>query len=98
MNKYLIVNADDFGASRGVNQGIIDCHARGIVTNTSLMVTGNAVDEAVSLSREHPHLSIFPTSRLMEDIPDYTLLLTIINLEFCEGDFIAAESLQEERG
>jgi predicted glycoside hydrolase/deacetylase ChbG (UPF0249 family) len=58
MTKHLIFNADDFGASAGVNRGIIECHTRGVVTSTSLMVTGRAVDEAVALSREYPTLSI----------------------------------------
>ena len=58
MPKYLIVNADDFGASTGVNRGIIDCHTRGVLTSTSMMVTGRAIDEAVRLSREHPKLAI----------------------------------------
>ncbi|MEI6150547.1 MAG: ChbG/HpnK family deacetylase [bacterium] len=58
MPKHLIFNADDFGASAGVNRGIIECHTRGVVTSTSLMVTGRAVDEAVALSREYPTLSI----------------------------------------
>jgi len=56
--KYLIINADDFGASTGVNRGILECHRRGVVTSTSLMVTGRAVAEAVALSRDHPDLSI----------------------------------------
>jgi predicted glycoside hydrolase/deacetylase ChbG (UPF0249 family) len=56
--RYLIVNADDFGASGGINRGIVECHVRGIVTSTSLMVTGRAVHEAVALSREYPRLSI----------------------------------------
>ena len=58
MGKYLIVNADDFGASTGINRGILDCHIRGIVTSTSLMVTGRAVHEAVAMSRDHPALAI----------------------------------------
>ncbi|MDQ3931797.1 MAG: ChbG/HpnK family deacetylase, partial [Actinomycetota bacterium] len=58
MEKYLIVNSDDFGASRGVNRGIIEAHTDGIVTSASLMVTGRAVNEAVSLSREYPALSV----------------------------------------
>jgi len=56
--RYLIVNADDFGASTGINRGIVECHTRGILTSTSFMVTGRAVDEAVQLSREHPRLAI----------------------------------------
>ena len=56
--RYLIVNADDFGASRGVNRAIIDCHQKGILTSTSLMVTGPALDDAVRLSRENPNLAI----------------------------------------
>jgi len=58
MPKSLIVNADDFGASAGVNRGIVECHVRGVLTSTSMMVTGAAVDEAVALSREHPRLAI----------------------------------------
>ena len=58
MHKFLIVNADDFGASAGVNRGIVECHTRGVVTSTSLMVAGRAVDEAVALSRAHPDLAV----------------------------------------
>jgi predicted glycoside hydrolase/deacetylase ChbG (UPF0249 family) len=58
MDKYLIVNADDFGASAGVNRGILECHTRGVVTSTSLMITGGAVAEAVSISRDHPALAV----------------------------------------
>jgi chitin disaccharide deacetylase len=56
--RVLIVNADDFGASDGINRGIIEAHVRGIVTSTSLMVTGTAAAEAARLSREHPALGI----------------------------------------
>jgi chitin disaccharide deacetylase len=56
--RRLIVNADDFGASSGTNRGIVECHARGVLTSTSMMVTGAAVDEAVELSRAHPRLAV----------------------------------------
>jgi chitin disaccharide deacetylase len=56
--RRLIVNADDFGASEGVNRGIVECHERGILTSTSLMVTGAAVEDAVELGRHHPELAI----------------------------------------
>ena len=58
MSRHLIINADDFGASTGINRGIIECHTRGVLTNTGLMVTGRAVDEAVRLSREHSRLAV----------------------------------------
>jgi chitin disaccharide deacetylase len=58
MAKYLIVNADDFGASTGVNRGILECHTGGIVTSTSLMVTGRAVREAVAVSHDRPALAV----------------------------------------
>jgi chitin disaccharide deacetylase len=56
--RRIIFNADDFGASTGVNRGIIECHRSGVLTSTSMMVTGAAVDEAVALSRENPDLAI----------------------------------------
>ncbi len=56
--RYLIVNADDFGASAGVNRGILQCHTRGIVTSASLMVYGRAVDDAVALARDLPALAV----------------------------------------
>lgn len=56
--KYLVVNADDFGMSRGISRGIIYAHAHGIVTSTSLMVAMPAASYAAKLSREYPRLSI----------------------------------------
>jgi predicted glycoside hydrolase/deacetylase ChbG (UPF0249 family) len=56
--RQLIVNADDFGETAGINRGIVQCHREGVVTSTSLMVTGRAVAEAVELSQENPRLSV----------------------------------------
>ncbi len=56
--RYLIVNADDFGASPGVNRGVALAHEHGIVTSASLMVHGQDVDAAAELARQHPALSI----------------------------------------
>jgi len=56
--RHVIFNADDFGASLGINRGIVDAHERGIVTSTSLMVTGRAAREAAAMSRDHPRLGI----------------------------------------
>ena len=56
--KYLIVNADDFGQSPGINRGIIEAHERGIVTSTSLMTRWGAAADAAMYAREHPKLSV----------------------------------------
>ncbi len=58
MTRYLIVNADDFGASSGVNRGILECHVRGIVTSASLMVDRPGAAEAAAISRDHPSLGV----------------------------------------
>jgi len=56
--KHLIVNGDDFGASRGINRGIVEAHARGILTSTSLLVDRPASEHAAALARDHPQLSV----------------------------------------
>jgi predicted glycoside hydrolase/deacetylase ChbG (UPF0249 family) len=56
--RLLIVNADDFGLSGGVNAGIVEAHSTGIVTSTSLMVDGPGAEQAAELAREHPRLSV----------------------------------------
>jgi len=56
--RAVIVNADDFGASTGINAGIVEAHAHGIVTSTSLMVTGAAAAEAAALAHRNPELSV----------------------------------------
>ena len=58
MEKYLIVNADDFGYARGVNQGIIAAHEQGIVSSTSLMVDMPMASEAAALAKTHPKLGV----------------------------------------
>jgi predicted glycoside hydrolase/deacetylase ChbG (UPF0249 family) len=54
----LIVNADDFGFTRDVNEGIVEAHRNGILTATTLMANGDAFDHAVQLARETPSLDI----------------------------------------
>ena len=56
--KRLIVNADDFGLSAGVNAGIVQAHLHGIVTSASLMVRQPAAAEAAALARRLPRLGI----------------------------------------
>ena len=54
----LVVNADDFGQSRGVNAGIVEAHRQGIVTSTTLLANGSAFSDAVALSHSCPNLGV----------------------------------------
>ncbi|MBP1038637.1 MULTISPECIES: chitin disaccharide deacetylase [Serratia] len=58
MRKILIVNADDFGMSKGQNYGIIESYNNGIVTSTTAMVTSPYVTHAAKLSQKHPGLGV----------------------------------------
>ena len=58
MTKRLVVNADDFGFTPDVNQGIVEAHRRGILTATTLMANGESFDDAVRLARETPSLDV----------------------------------------
>ncbi|HUQ90348.1 MAG TPA: ChbG/HpnK family deacetylase [Bryobacteraceae bacterium] len=56
--KLLIVNADDFGFTRGVNDGIVESHVNGILTAATLMANGPEFEHAAALARQHPSLDI----------------------------------------
>jgi len=45
--KRLIVNADDYGTSQGVSRGILEAHLKGIVSSTSVMISGDEVETAL---------------------------------------------------
>jgi hopanoid biosynthesis associated protein HpnK len=56
--RRLIINADDFGLTSGVNQGIIKAHRQGIVTSSTLMACGAQFSDAVRLAAENSQLSV----------------------------------------
>jgi len=56
--RQLIINADDFGFTSGVNRAIGEAHTRGIVTSSTLMAGGLAFSEAAQLAKNFPQLSI----------------------------------------
>lgn len=56
--KNLIVNADDFGWTEGVNRGIADAHRKGLVTSTSLLANGRAFASALEVARSNPELGV----------------------------------------
>jgi predicted glycoside hydrolase/deacetylase ChbG (UPF0249 family) len=56
--RLLIVNADDFGRSAGVDRGIVRAHHEGIVTSTTLMTNAPSTPHAASLARATPTLDL----------------------------------------
>jgi len=56
--RRLIINADDFGYTSGVNRAILNAHTHGVVTSSTLMANSQAFDEAVQLAKSAPDLSV----------------------------------------
>lgn len=56
--RRLIINADDFGFTPGVNRAIVEAHTRGVVTSSTLMANGMAFAEAALIARTLPKLSV----------------------------------------
>jgi chitin disaccharide deacetylase len=56
--RRLIINADDFGLSAAVNRGILEAHAAGTVTSTSLLANAPGFEDAVRSARDAPGLGI----------------------------------------
>lgn len=56
--RQLIVNADDFGLHELINQGIVESHAEGCITSTTIMAGGSAFEHAVELAKQHPKLGM----------------------------------------
>jgi chitin disaccharide deacetylase len=67
--RRLIINADDFGFTSGVNRAIAEAHTRGVVTSSTLMANGPAFDGAARLAKTLPRLSIGCHVVLTDGVP-----------------------------
>ncbi len=67
--RRLIVNADDFGLTLGVNRGIVKAHTEGIVTSATLMACGAQFVDAARLAANHPRLSVGCHAMLVDGSP-----------------------------
>jgi chitin disaccharide deacetylase len=54
----LIINADDFGLTAGVNRAIAELHAAGVLTSTTLMARAGATSEAIDIALSTPSLGV----------------------------------------
>jgi predicted glycoside hydrolase/deacetylase ChbG (UPF0249 family) len=67
--RKLIVNADDFGLTAGVNRAIVEAHNGGVVSSTTLMANGAAFADAVTAARSAPNLSVGCHVTLVDGTP-----------------------------
>ncbi len=58
MERFLIINADDFGLCEGVNNGIAQAHTKGVLTSTTLMANMPLAADAVKIAKEFPNLGV----------------------------------------
>ena len=65
----LIINADDFGLTRGVNRAIAELHHANVLTSATLMATGSAFDDAVGIAHANPTLGVGCHVVLTDGIP-----------------------------
>lgn len=69
MTSRLIINADDFGLTAGINRAIAELHVAGVLTSATLMANGPAFQDAVSISQAHPSLGVGCHIVLTDGIP-----------------------------
>ncbi|MFB7641895.1 chitin disaccharide deacetylase [Peribacillus butanolivorans] len=71
----VLVNADDFGLTKSVNYGILDCHKYGIVNSTTIMMNAKATEHAIEIAKRTPslkvgiHLVLTWGAPLLSDVP-----------------------------
>ena len=65
----LIVNADDFGLTAGVNRAILELHIAGVLTSATLMAKASATNEAIEMARATPSLGVGCHVVLVDGVP-----------------------------
>jgi predicted glycoside hydrolase/deacetylase ChbG (UPF0249 family) len=58
MAARLIINADDFGLTRGINRAVLELHQAAAITSATLMANGAAFDGAVAIALANPTLGV----------------------------------------
>jgi predicted glycoside hydrolase/deacetylase ChbG (UPF0249 family) len=89
--RRLIVNADDFGLTPGINRGIAEAAGHGIVTSTTLMANAAAFDDAVRIAKSSNalgvgcHVTLIDGSPLLKASQVSSLLASRGDSNFCDG-------------
>jgi hopanoid biosynthesis associated protein HpnK len=69
MDKRIIINADDFGISSGVNKAVAQAHTNGVLTSATIMANMPAAEEAVKIAKQMPGLGVGVHLNLFEGRP-----------------------------
>jgi len=106
--RRLIVNADDFGLTSGVNRAIAEASTRGIVTSATLMANSQAFAEAMDIAKQSPrlkvgcHVVLIDGTPIRDDVPSLTNGRTTFRTslkDFAQAAVrkrIAADEIQQE--
>ena len=97
----LIINADDFGYSKGVNYGIIEAYKNGLVTSTTIMMNMPYVDHALDLYKENLGLGLgihfVLTSYLpLTDSPELLGAKGVMDLDFNRIALCSEKAIEAE--
>ena len=65
----VIFHGEDFGLTSGINEGIIQSFKQGLLSSTSLVASGEAAEEAMSLAKENPELDMGIHLILSDELP-----------------------------
>jgi hopanoid biosynthesis associated protein HpnK len=90
--KKVIINADDFGLCRPVNEGIVKAHRDGILTSATLMTNTPGFEEAAALAKDHSRLGVGVHLNLVRGRP-LSRPEDIRGLVGREGRFLAKPSI-----
>ncbi|SDB83724.1 hypothetical protein SAMN05421734_101342 [Pelagirhabdus alkalitolerans] len=89
----LIINADDFGYSKGINLGIVDAHREGILSSTTMMANMPGFEHGVQMAKENPdlgigvHLVLTAGKPVRHDVPSLINKDEFHHISFYEKDF-----------
>jgi len=88
----VIINADDFGYSQGINLGIIEAHKNGILSSTTMMANMPGFEHGVELAKNNPklgigvHLNLTCGKPLLDNVPSLTDYKEFRNLSYYEKE------------
>lgn len=92
MTLSIIVNADDFGLTIGVNNSILACHLAGSVTSTTLMVNADATEHAASMALDYPSLGVGLHFNVTQGFP-VSQPSSVQSLLHADGQFLTRKEL-----